>query len=97
MLGKIAAAGGDRDISRRAMDPAASPGHCAAVGEALAQLHLADADFKLKRANALSIESWRPLYEHAKPRDSVRPAFVAKSPRSSMRWKNRGRANCRRA
>ena len=53
-----------------------NPGHCAAVGEALAQLHLADADFKLKRANALSIESWRPLYEHAKPRgDSVRPGL----------------------
>ena len=33
-----------------------NPGHCAAVGEALAQLHLAGADFKLKRANALSIE-----------------------------------------
>ena len=40
-------------------------GHCAAVGEALAQLHLAGADFKMKRANALSIDSWRPLYEHA--------------------------------
>lgn len=54
------------------------PGHCAAVGEALAQLHLAGADFKLKRANALSIESWRPLYEHAKPRgDSVRPGLCA--------------------
>src|SRR6186997_2886941 len=55
-----------------------NPGHCAAVGEALAQLHLAGADFKLKRANALSIESWRPLYEHAKPRgDSVRPGLCA--------------------
>jgi homoserine kinase type II len=54
------------------------PGHCAAVGEALAQLHLAGADFKLKRANALSIESWRPLYEHAKPRgDSVRAGLCA--------------------
>jgi homoserine kinase type II len=54
------------------------PGHCAAVGEALARLHLAGADFKLKRANALSIESWRPLYEHAKPRgDSVRPGLCA--------------------
>lgn len=50
-----------------------SPGHCAAVGEALAQLHLAGADFRGKRKNALSIESWRPLYEHACPRgDSVR-------------------------
>jgi len=50
-----------------------SPAHCSAVGEALARLHLAGADFKQKRANALSIESWRPLYEHAKERgDSVR-------------------------
>ena len=37
--------------------------HCAAVGEALAQLHLAGADFALKRANALSVEGWRPLYQ----------------------------------
>ena len=28
------------------MDPAAESGHCAAVGEALAHLHLAGADFK---------------------------------------------------
>src|SRR5262249_22218916 len=40
-----------------------SAGHCAAVGEALAHLHRAGADFAMKRANALSIESWRPLYE----------------------------------
>ena len=39
--------------------------HCAAVGEALAQLHLAGADFEMKRPNALGIESWRPLYAHA--------------------------------
>jgi homoserine kinase type II len=52
--------------------------HCAAVGEALAQLHLAGGDFVAKRANALSIESWRPLYEHAKDRaDSVRPGLCA--------------------
>jgi homoserine kinase type II len=52
------------------------PGHCAAVGEALARLHLAGADFKMKRANALSIGSWRPLYEHAGPRgDSIRPGL----------------------
>jgi homoserine kinase type II len=50
-----------------------NPGHCAAVGEALARLHLAGADFKARRKNALSIESWRPLYENARPRgDSVR-------------------------
>ena len=32
-----------------------STGHCAAVGEALAKLHLAGADFKMKRVNALAI------------------------------------------
>jgi len=55
-----------------------SPSHCSAVGEALARLHLAGADFKQKRANALSIESWRPLYEHAKARgDSVRQGLCS--------------------
>ncbi len=50
--------------------------HCASVGEALARLHLAGADFKMKRPNALSIDSWRPLYEHAGARgDSVRPGL----------------------
>lgn len=51
-------------------------GHCAAVGEALARLHLAGADFAIKRPNALSVENWRPLFEHAGPRgDSVRPGL----------------------
>jgi homoserine kinase type II len=55
-----------------------SPGHCSAVGEALARLHLAGVDFKQKRANALSIESWRPLYEHAKARgDNVRQGLCS--------------------
>ena len=55
-----------------------NPGHCAAVGEALARLHLAGKDFPNKRANALSIESWRALYEQAKARgDSVRPGLCA--------------------
>ena len=51
-------------------------GHCAAVGEALADLHLAGADFRMKRPNALGIDSWRPLYEHAGVRgDSIRPGL----------------------
>ena len=51
-------------------------GHCAAVGEALARLHLAGADFAILRPNALSVDSWRPMYEHAGPRgDSVRPGL----------------------
>jgi len=55
-----------------------SPVHCAAVGAALAKLHLAGADFKMQRANALGIASWRPLYEHARDRgDSVRPGLCA--------------------
>jgi homoserine kinase type II len=55
-----------------------SPSHCSAVGGALARLHLAGADFKQKRANGLSIESWRPLYEHAKVRgDSVRQGLCS--------------------
>lgn len=51
-------------------------GHCAAVGEALAGLHLAARDFPIRRPNALSVESWRPLYEHAGPRgDTVHPGL----------------------
>ncbi len=47
--------------------------HCAAVGDALARLHLAGKDFQKTRANALGIASWRPLYERAKTRgDDVR-------------------------
>jgi homoserine kinase type II len=43
------------------------------VGEALAKLHLAGRDFGMRRKNALSVESWRVLFEHAGPRgDSVR-------------------------
>src|SRR5262249_38304916 len=37
--------------------------HCAALGGALARLHLAGADFHLKRANALSLDGWRPLFD----------------------------------
>ena len=46
--------------------------HCAAVGEALARMHLAGADFAGKRRNALSVDGWRPLCEQAAERaDSV--------------------------
>ena len=40
-----------------------SPAHCAALGEALARLHLAGLDFGMRRANALSVAGWRPLFE----------------------------------
>jgi len=42
--------------------------HCKALGEALAKLHLAGADFPKKRRNALSVNDWRPLYEKAADR-----------------------------
>ena len=37
--------------------------HCGPVGAALAGLHLAGQDFKLKRPNALSVAGWRPLFD----------------------------------
>ena len=37
--------------------------HCGPVGEALAGLHLAGLDFKVRRPNALSVAGWRPLWE----------------------------------
>jgi homoserine kinase type II len=38
-------------------------GHCAALGKALAQLHLAGAGFRMARPNALSVQGWRALFE----------------------------------
>jgi len=54
--------------------PAAS--HCAALGEALARLHLAGADFPRNRRNALSADGWRPLYvASAAGADTVQPGL----------------------
>jgi homoserine kinase type II len=39
--------------------------HCEALGEALAQLHIAGADFRIARPNALSLSGWRPLFDAA--------------------------------
>jgi homoserine kinase type II len=50
--------------------------HCAAVGEALADLHRAGADFPMKRANTLSVEGWGPLYAGVADRaHELQPAF----------------------
>jgi homoserine kinase type II len=52
------------------------PGHCAAVGEALANFHIAGRDFQMRRDNALSLSAWRPLYEQARARaDAVKPGL----------------------
>ena len=45
-----------------------SSGHCAALGEALARLHLAGVDFNGSRRNALSVDGWRPLYDSCSER-----------------------------
>jgi homoserine kinase type II len=51
-----------------------SPAHCGALGEALARLHLAGLDFKHGRANALSVNGWRSLYESCSERaNEVQP------------------------
>ena len=39
------------------------PSHCAAVGAALARLHLAGRSFQMTRANDLSLAGWRPLFD----------------------------------
>jgi homoserine kinase type II len=45
-----------------------SVAHCAALGEALARLHLAGGDFAMRRDNALSVAGWRQLYEGSRER-----------------------------
>ena len=52
--------------------------HCAGLGRALAELHLAGADFKMTRPNALSVAGWRQLYDAAKGRaDGVQAGLAA--------------------
>jgi homoserine kinase type II len=52
--------------------------HCAAVGEALARLHLAGADFPMTRRNGLSVEGWPGLFETAGARaDKVQNGLCA--------------------
>ena len=51
-----------------------SAAHCAALGEALARLHLAGSDFAMRRDNALSVAGWRQLYAACGARvDAVQP------------------------
>ena len=53
------------------------PGHCAALGGALAKLHSAGTDFAIHRANALSTAGWRPLFEACRDRaDTVNPGLA---------------------
>src|SRR5947209_6618143 len=53
-------------------------GHCGAVGEALAKLHVAGADFPMRRKNGLSVEGWRALYNTANGRgEALQPGLTA--------------------
>ena len=54
------------------------PDHCAALGEALARLHLAGTDFAMTRRNALSVEGWHELFDRCRSRaDEVQPGLAA--------------------
>ncbi len=54
------------------------PAHCAPLGAALASLHLAAADYKAVRPNALGTASWGPLLARSLPgSDAVSPGLGA--------------------
>jgi homoserine kinase type II len=54
------------------------PRHCGPVGKALAGLHVAGQGFGLKRANALGLSGWRPLFDRFAARaDEIAPGLAA--------------------
>ena len=52
-------------------------GHCHALGAAMAHMHLAGRDFPIHRANALSLASWRPLFDASRARADTVEAGLA--------------------
>ncbi|MFA7431332.1 MAG: homoserine kinase [Rhodospirillaceae bacterium] len=65
--------------------------HCAQLGTALAEMHLAGQGFGLSRANSLSVDGWRPLYESTgAAADRVQPGLAAEIERElaalEARW-----------
>jgi homoserine kinase type II len=51
---------------------------CAALGAALASLHVAGADFALERPNALGEAAWEPLFAQSRARaDEIEPGLAA--------------------
>jgi homoserine kinase type II len=55
-----------------------SPAHCAALGRAMAEMHLAGASFVPVRPNDLSVEGWRRLCKATETRaDEVAPGLAA--------------------
>ncbi len=54
------------------------PFHCAAVGGALARLHLASESFRMVRPNDLAVAGWRRLYEACRQRaGELQPGLAA--------------------
>jgi homoserine kinase type II len=54
--------------------------HCGVLGRALAQLHVAGEGFGMSRRNALSLDSWRPLFAQAEVQaDRVAPGLAART------------------
>ena len=52
------------------------PQHCREVGSALAAMHLAGADFSIRRTNGLTVTDWRPLWDGSRARaDEVQPGL----------------------
>lgn len=50
--------------------------HCSELGAGMAAMHLAGSDFGMSRANSLSVQNWRPLYEQSGERsDTVFPGL----------------------
>jgi homoserine kinase type II len=67
------------------------PEHCAAVGTALARMHVAGASFAMRRPNALSVAGWRSLFEACAARaDEVKKGLGAELERElddiAARW-----------
>lgn len=68
-----------------------SAAHAASLGEALARLHLAGADFAMQRKNALSVAGWRVLYEACRERantvqSDLRAVLAAELERLERDW-----------
>ncbi|MBT4710188.1 MAG: homoserine kinase [Alphaproteobacteria bacterium] len=54
------------------------PVHCRGLGAAMAQMHLAGADFALSRPNSLSMTGWREVFQTVQSRaDEVAPGLAA--------------------
>jgi len=59
---------------------------CGELGAALARLHLAGADFKMTRANALSLDGWKTLVKQCEPKANGVRMGLATTIAQELRW-----------